>query len=188
MCYNKGDYKETSKRNKRIDNVTNVYKHNSVLEFTEAIFDIEASSKTLLEMTRHRHANYAVKSSRYTLDKSELVFEKARLDETNETLDKIKDLVIDLISELQEKGLKGKKLNDEVSLLLPQAYQYKWTVKFNYRALQNFLKLRLSDQAHFHIQEVAEQILLALPKEHRFLFDDIVNKESSKEFKRIYKI
>jgi thymidylate synthase ThyX len=75
-CYDKGCYTDPKSREKRLNNLINVYKHSSIAEFIEYTFEIEASTKVLLEMTRHRHANYASKSSRYTLDKGEVIFEK----------------------------------------------------------------------------------------------------------------
>jgi thymidylate synthase ThyX len=67
QCYDKGCYKDAEKKANRITKVANVSKHSSVLEFTDAIFEITASTKVLLEMTRHRMASYACKSSRYCL-------------------------------------------------------------------------------------------------------------------------
>jgi len=165
MCYDKGCHTDKNKMHNRIHKVANVSKHSSVLEFTEAIFEITASTKVLLEMTRHRHANYACQSSRYTLDKSEIVFESTGDIEVDDALYTWRELVIAMIK-------KGKK-NDITSLMLPQTYQYKWVAKFNYRSLQNFIALRTDKHAHFQIQEVANAMLNKLPKEHRYLFEDI---------------
>jgi thymidylate synthase (FAD) len=165
-CYDKGCYTDISKRDERINKVANKMKHSSVLEFTDVIFQITASTKVLLEMTRHRHANYACKSSRYTINKSEIVFEKTGDDEIDKELENFKLRIIRQIG-------KGKK-NDVVSLMLPQAYQYRWQVKFNYRSLQNFLQLRMVKSAHFHIRDVANEIFNQLPKEHKYLFEECV--------------
>ena len=165
-CYDKGCYTDKKKRNNRIERVANVSKHSSVLEFTEAIFEITASTKVLLEMTRHRQASYACKSSRYTLDKGDIVFETTGDNAFDEILKKWKKDIEILIAA----GYK----NDLVSLLLPQAYQYKWVVKFNYRSLQNFLALRTDKHAHFQIREVAYKMFEALPDDHKFIFEDCV--------------
>ena len=164
MCYDKGCYTDTIKMHNRINRVANVSKHSSVLEFTDAIFEIEASTKVLLEMTRHRQANYACKSSRYTLDKGEIVFE----DTGDLLVDNYLSAWLLIIKKMIAKGKK----NDVVSLMLPQAYQYKWTAKFNYRSLQNFFKLRLDKHAHFQIREVAQAMLDCLPEEHKYLFKE----------------
>jgi thymidylate synthase ThyX len=66
-CYDKGCYTDEDKMHNRINRVANVSKHSSVLEFTDVIFQITASTKVLLENTRHRMASYSCKSSRYCL-------------------------------------------------------------------------------------------------------------------------
>jgi len=161
MCYAKGNYSGERMHN-RIQKVANVNKHSSVLEFTDAIFDITASSKVLMEFSRHRHASYACKSSRYTLNKTELIFEPTGDEEIDTILVVLRDSILEQIA-------KGKK-NDVISLMLPQAYQYRWTAKLNYRSLQNFFKLRLDSHAHFQIREVAQAMLNCLPAEHKYLF------------------
>jgi thymidylate synthase (FAD) len=169
-CYDKGCYIDPEKRNKRIYRVANVSKHSSVLEFTHYVFEIEASTKVLLELTRHRHASYACKSSRYTLDKGEIIFEKTGDPEVDLQLSKWQNIVKDMLA-------LGKK-NDVISLMLPQAYQYRWVVEFNARSLQNFLELRLDKHAHYHIREVALAMYQSLPEEHKFLFDEIYEQKT----------
>jgi len=173
QCYDKGPHTHYNKKLSRINRVANVSKHSSVLEFTDAIFEIEASTKVLLEMTRHRQASYACKSSRYTLNKSDLVFETTG----DASIDKIlEDLRIDTLLQIS-----AGKTNDTVSLMLPQAYQYRWTAKFNYRSLQNFLELRLDKHAHFQIREVAQAMLAALPLEHQqILLKELANGTNEK--------
>lgn len=166
-CYDKGCYQDPQKKADRMHRVANVHKHSSTIEFIDYVFEIEASTKVLLEMTRHRHASYACKSSRYTLNKGEIVFEKTGDPEVDLQLSKWKGIIEDMIA-------LGKK-NDVTSLMLPQAYQYKWIAKFNARSLQNFLELRLDKHAHFHIREVALAMYNSLPENHKFLFNNIYN-------------
>jgi len=163
-CYDKGCHTDPIKKVNRIHRVANVNKHSSVLEFTDYVFEITADTKVLLEMTRHRQANFACKSSRYTLDKGEVTFEKVGDPEIDIHLAKWKTVVEDMIA-------LGKK-NDKVAMMLPQAYQYRWVVKFNARSLQNFFKLRLDKHAHYKIQEVAKEMYQQIPEEHKFLFMD----------------
>jgi len=162
MCYAKGPYTDKAKQASRINRVANVNKHSSVLEFTEAIFEITASTKVLLEMTRHRQASYACKSSRYTLNKTDLIFEPTGDAAVDGILEEYRQKILYQIS-------LGKQ-NDIISLMLPQAYQYIWTAKFNYRSLQNFFALRLDTHAHPDIRAVAEAMLSAIPADHQFLF------------------
>ncbi len=169
-CYDKGCYIDPDKRNNRIHRVANVSKHSSVLEFTNYVFEIEASTKVLLEMTRHRMASYACKSSRYTLDKGEIVFEKTGDPEVDLQLSKWQTTIEDMVA-------LGKK-NDIVSLMLPQAYQYRWVAQFNARSLQNFLQLRTARGAHYHIKVVAMAIWDAIPQDQKFLFEDFMYGQS----------
>jgi len=165
-CYDKGCYVNGAERDKRINNIALTKKHSSVLEFTDFVFEITASTKVLLEMTRHRMASYACKSSRYTLNKGEVVFESTGDDEVDGFLDYWKVVIESQIA-------KGKS-NEIVSLMLPQAYQYRWLVKFNARSLKNFLALRSKRSAHFHIREVAVLMYAKVPDELKYLFDEDV--------------
>jgi thymidylate synthase (FAD) len=163
-CYDKGCYLNPEKRDTRIKKVALKSKHSSVLEFCTFIFEIEASTKVLLEMTRHRMASYACKSSRYTLNKGEMIFESTGDEVVDALLLSWKRTIEDMIS-------RGKS-NEITSLMLPQAYQYKWVAQFNARSLLNFLQLRRAKSAHFHIQEVAEEMYKVVPDELKYLFDN----------------
>lgn len=164
LCYDKGDYLDNTKRDKRIDKVALKHKHSSVLEFTSFTFDIEASTKVLLEMTRHRHASYACKSSRYTLNKGEIVFES--------TGDSIIDGLLNEWKLQIEAAVSAGISNELTSLMLPQAYQYKWVVQFNARSLKNFFELRRAAGAHFHIRDVANAMYDCIPLDMRYIFED----------------
>jgi len=161
-CYDKPIHTNPEKREKSINNVCNVYKHSSLLEFADYIFEITADTKVLLEMSRHRLMSMACKSSRYTLDKGEVIFEKVGDPEIDIHLSKWKTVIEDMIA-------LGKK-NDQVAMMLPQAYQYRWLVKFNARSLQNFFNLRLDKHAHYKIREVAQEMYKLIPEDHKFLF------------------
>lgn len=165
-CWDKGCYYDIDKRKKRIQNNALKLKHESVLEFMDFVFQIEASTKVLLEMTRHRHANYACKSSRYTLNKGEIVFEP--------TGDKVVDHLLYNWKLQIEEVIKSGVSNDVVSLMLPQAYQYRWVVQFNARSLRNFLTLRTNKSAHFHIVEVAKAMYECVPDNFKYIFEDCV--------------
>ena len=163
MCYNKGPILDPDKMTKRIHKVACVSKHSSTIEFIDYIFEIEASTKVLLELTRHRMMSMSCQSSRYTLNKGEFFFEKTGDHEVDLQLSKWKETIQDMID-------LGKK-NDITALMLPQAFIYKFQVKFNARSLQNFFELRLARTAHYHIQEVAQAMYDVIPEEHKFLFD-----------------
>ena len=164
LCYDKGCHTDIEKRDNRIKKVALMNKHSSTIEFVNFIFEIEASTKVLLEMTRHRHANYACKSSRYTLNKGEIVFEKTGDMEVDRLLVQWRHTIEDMVS-------KGKS-NEITSLMLPQAYQYRWQVQFNARSLINFFELRRAKSAHFHIRDVANAMFECIPEDIKYLFED----------------
>jgi len=161
-CYDKGCYVDPDKQQSRIEKVALNNKHASVLEFTSFTFQITASTKVLLEMTRHRMASYACKSSRYTLNKGEIVFEKTGHDIVDNLLENWRSLICAQVAA----GVS----NEITSLMLPQAYQYRWVVQFNARSLMNFLALRRAKSAHFHIREVAEEMYNLVPYNLEYLF------------------
>jgi thymidylate synthase (FAD) len=164
LCYDKGCYTDEEKRDNRIKKVALKHKHSSTIEFTNFIFEIEASTKVLLEMTRHRIANYACKSSRYTLNKGEIVFE--------ETGNSVIDGLLEDWRRNIEACVKAGYSNEHTSLMLPQAYQYRWQVQFNARSLMNFLELRRAPSAHYHIREVAEAMYSCVPDDMKYLFNE----------------
>jgi thymidylate synthase (FAD) len=163
-CYDKGCYVDVERRDNRIKKVALQNKHSSVLEFASFTFQIEASTKVLLEMTRHRMANYACKSSRYTLNKGEIVFELTGDIEVDDILHGWKHTINYMV--------KIGKSNEITSLMLPQCYQYRWIAQFNARSLQNFLSLRMAKSAHFMIREVATEMFNQIPDEMKYLFED----------------
>jgi thymidylate synthase (FAD) len=64
--------------------------------------------------------------------------------------------------------------NDDVSMLLPQAWRYNLVCTMSMTALQHFLALRTSREAHYDIMDLAYEIYEALPSEHVYLFKDFV--------------
>jgi len=164
LCYDKGCYTDVEKRDNRIKKVALKHKHSSTIEFTNFIFQIEASTKVLLEMTRHRMANYACKSSRFTLNKGEVVFESTGDTEVDFLLSEWKLII--------ESQIRKGKSNEITSLMLPQVYQYRWQVQFNARSLKNFLELRRAKSAHFLIREVAEAMYASVPEDMKYLFEE----------------
>ena len=151
-----------------IDRVGNKLKHSSTLEFLNYIWELELSTKTLLALSRHRIGiSLTMRSTRYTTQKNK---DKHRVQDTEATRDYLAR-IMNIVNEAIDSGLK----NDEVSLLLPQAYIYKGQIQFNARSLQSFLKLRTKKDAHFQIRELAFSLYESLPKEHKYLFKEYIN-------------
>lgn len=175
MCWNKGGYgANTDKGRERIDRVCNKNQHSSMLRFAQYIFRIELSTSALLEFTRHQvGVDYAVKSTRYCTksDSDNIKYEPSKNDKVNKLLDNIMTTVKLFIQENNDIS------NDDLKLLLPQAFMYEMQVQFNAQSLQHFLKLRTSKYAHYHIRELACTIYREIPAEHIYLFIDSVSGE-----------
>ena len=62
--------------------------------------------------------------------------------------------------------------NDDLKLLLPQAFIYRMQVQFNAQSLQHFLALRSAKSSHYHIRDLANAIHTQIPSSHKFLFED----------------
>jgi len=182
-----------------LDRIINKNKHASISEHIVYSFTIDGISRACLqELARTRIASLSVKSTRYTLKELKgekpFVLDKAQGDSyinpdidgftlyydferaskyvvlTRNTqincnilmaLENLKDSIVDGIS------------NDIAKFALPEAYKTSLVWTINTRSLQNFLHLRLSKHAMWEIRELANKIYEALPKEHKYLYNDI---------------
>ncbi len=171
-----------------INRVGNKFKHASTLEHLTYTFFIEDVSRALLqELARHRMASPSVKSTRYTL--KELKEEEAF--STKDTLRASKYLVMtqsDLVNEMSIKALENLRVvlqtkigNDIAKYCLPESYKTSLTWTINARSLQNFIALRSSKAALWEIRNLAQAIFNALPKEHKYLFEDCVYSDELEE-------
>lgn len=148
-----------------IDRVGNKMKHSSTLEFLTYVWDVEMSTKTLLAFSRHRiGVSLTMRSTRYTTVKNASSHQVQSTPRTEAYLDSIMSIVTNAIND----GLP----NDEVSLLLPQAYIYRGQIQLNGRSLQHFLSLRTKPDAHFQIRQLANDLFNSLPEDHKYLYVD----------------
>jgi len=152
-------------------------KHESVLEFGTIIFDVNMSTKALLEESRHRIGiSKTVTSSRYALNKINIEFEPTGDEEIDDDLEWWKHQI--------ETRIVQNKSFDKVSKMLPQAFIYSMQWQFNLRSLLHFLRLRLTKEAHRDIRLIAKMIIDELPDDYKelVLTDEKINK-NYKEFK-----
>lgn len=154
-----------------IERVANKNKHSSVLRHLNYTFDISGiSTKTLLAFTRHKAGvEFSVQSTRYTTKKrrEDLQFTRTTNDDIN---DKLQD-IMDIVDEAIEEGYS----NDDISMLLPQAYEYACVVTMNAQAIQHFLSLRTKMDAHYDIRALANCLYEAIPSDHKYLFKEFVH-------------
>jgi len=169
---NKADLGEKDKE--LINRIGNKMQHRSVLRHLHYTFYIEGmSTKTLLALTRHKvGTEFSIQSSRFTLKKE---YKKGKVNYTytgNKDVDTILEQIIELVGDAIDTGAS----NDELSMLLPQAYQYNGVVTFSFEALYHFLDLRLTKEAHFDIRKLAVKLYESIPFEHLYLFDGVRDK------------
>ena len=133
--------------------------HLSVLRFGSAVFRIEGISRVCLaQLTRSKHLDYLVRSSRYC-DESEadvyfpVAFETLDPENLN-VIDKHVQDAFQLYKELREGGF----TKQDARYILPQAQETELYVCGNYQAWVDFIKLRASKSAQLEVREVALEI------------------------------
>jgi thymidylate synthase (FAD) len=133
--------------------------HLSVLRFGSAVFRIEGVSRVCLaQLTRSKHLDYLVRSSRYC-DESEaevyfpVAFETLDPENLN-VIDKHVQDAFQIYKELREGGF----TKQDARYILPQAQETELYVCGNYQAWVDFIKLRTSKSAQLEVREVALEI------------------------------
>lgn len=176
-CYNSQSDNMGCKDTKLLESIIK-NKHLSTIEHLYTTFEITGISRACLqELVRHRIASYSVRSTRYTLrelkDEKSFLFDKSRASKylVLTGIDEVDNASIQALDNLR-KCLQSN-TNDVAKYALPESYKTNLVWTINARSLRNFLELRMSSRALKEIQELARNILLALPKEYELLFKDI---------------
>lgn len=176
-CYNSQSDNMGCKDTKLLESIIK-NKHLSTIEHLYMTFEITGISRACLqELVRHRIASYSVRSTRYTLrelrDEKSFLFDKSRASKyiVLTGIDEVDSASIQALDNLR-KCLQSN-TNDVAKYALPESYKTNLVWTINARSLRNFLELRMSSRALKEIQELARNILLALPKEYELLFKDI---------------
>ena len=167
-----------------IDRVGNKFKHASTLEHLSYNFYLKGISRALLqELARHRMANLSVKSTRYTLKelKNESEFKRGDFENAsryivltgNEIVDNAGISALENLRQILQTPISL----DVAKYCLPECYKTELSWSINARSLQNFLSLRTSKSALWEIRNLANLIYEALPDEHKFIFENCLNKE-----------
>jgi len=170
MCWNSQDKSDNggAKDLELIDRVGNKFNHKSTLRHCHLTFEChEVSTKTLLALTRYTVGKeISVESTRYTTSKRYDSISVTYTSDSfvNERLDKNMEMVRECI----EHGCK----NDDVAMLLTQAYNYSFIVTFNIESLQWFLHQREKKAAHWDIQKFASMLRDNIPSDYKYLFED----------------
>lgn len=179
-CYSLPTDQITEADRNFLHRILNKNKHGSVAEHLYYNFAIDGISRACLqELARHRHSSFSVKSSRYTL--KELKNDQDLTENASKYLvmtgnDEVDSYSIEALKKLQSLILMGVS-NDLAKYAMPESYKTSLAWSVNARALQNFLSLRSSPNALWEIQKLAFGIFEALPSEHQFLFQEVMQQD-----------
>lgn len=132
--------------------------HTSVLEFAQFHFHVEGVSRALLaQLTRHRHAGYAVRSQRYVNENGFEYVIPPSIKRNSTALGQFNTLMANIDScyqHLLEIGVPA----EDARYVLPNACCTTLNVTMNLRALINFMNLRLCTRAQWEIRELAQKM------------------------------
>jgi len=156
--------------------------HESVIEHIYYNIRISDVSRALLqELARHRHISLSVKSTRWALKKFIDKFDKAEVDLSKFQLN---ENHIDLIMQLNDVSEKLNELliiaaksglpNDILKYYIQESLCTKLMLTVNARELRHIFSLRLNNRALREFQDLCKEIYKALPKDHLFMYNDIL--------------
>lgn len=133
--------------------------HLSVLRFGHVVFKVEGISRVCLaQITRSKHLDYLVRSSRYC-DEGNAEFIRpegfGKLDaQVQATLDNYEWYSKNIYKALREAGMS----KQDARFWLPQAQATELYVAGNYQAWLDFIKLRNTKHAQKEVRDVAAEI------------------------------
>ena len=149
ICYGRDGNDE-----KRLAHIIGVG-HLSVLRFGSAVFRIEGISRVCLaQLTRSKHLDYLVRSSRYCDESEALILLPESLEPYEELLSSHLKLATFIYQELRADGVS----KQDARYILPQAQATELYVCGNYQAWRDFIKLRSSKSAQEEVRKVALEI------------------------------
>ena len=88
----------------------------------------------------------------------------------DEDVDNMSILALENVRRMVQEG----KPNDVSKYCMPECFKTSLVMTINARSLQNFLELRSSKHALWEIQLLAKAMYEAIPDEHKFLYDNII--------------
>lgn len=132
--------------------------HTSVLEFAEFHFHIEGVSRSLLaQITRHRHAGFAVRSQRYCVEDGGHYITPPSI-ERSEARKRLYDASIKDAFYEYENLINEGVAPEDARYLLPNACETHFDMVINLRSLINFMNERLCTRAQWEIRSLAQEM------------------------------
>lgn len=152
-------------------------KHESVLEHASVTFRISGVSRSFThQLVRHRIGfSYSQESQRYVKqDQFEYVTPQKIRD--NDSLNKEYVELMESIQSFYSKAIANIIKPEDARFVLPNACTTEIVVTMNFRAVRNFLTLRLDSHAQWEIREVAFLILREMKNHAPNVFYDFEDK------------
>jgi len=147
-----------------VDYLANILKqgHESIFEHSSVTFLVtDASRDMLLQLERHRHTSYSVRSQRYQ-DESEGQIAGEFDDEETEFVVQVENHAIyaynRLVALYQSRGMDRKQARERARLVLPGGWGTEFLVTANLRAWRYVINLRGSEHADAQIREFAVEV------------------------------
>lgn len=153
--------------------------HESPIEHAIYTWRIEGLSRSAShQLVRHRIGSYSQRSQRYV---SELGFEYVTPPSisSNPEASALYAAVMKTIQDGYD-TLYGEFdiPREDARFILPNACSTSIIVTLNPRSFRNFLKLRLDKKAQWEIRLLAKLMFDAIPEEHKFMYEDLINVSS----------
>ena len=150
--------------------------HTSVTEFCTYTFHIEGVSRALLaQLTRHRHAGYAVQSQRYVKKNEPTYITPPSINKIPEAKAEYDQLMNDIwghYNKFMSLGIAP----EDARYMLPNACDTVIEVTMNHRALMNFMNERLCTRAQWEIRDLATQMKKCIEEVNPKLAESLVPK------------
>lgn len=153
ICYGSKTDQESNK--KRAAHCVNSG-HLSTLRFAYATFHIEGISRVCLaQLTRSKHLDYLVRSSRYCNESDcKFVWPESVLELPADQIEMIEFLALTQYKALIKAGIK----QQDARFFLPQSQATELYVTGNFQAWRDFIALRTTKAAQSEVREVALEI------------------------------
>lgn len=150
-------------------------KHNSILEHISYTFRIEGISRACShQIVRHRVGmSPSQRSQRYVKEKTpEYITPQSIIDKMGaEYFSTRMELIWDWYNEMLATGVPA----EDARFILTNATETKFVYTMNAASLRHLLELRLAKGAQWEIQDMCKEIYNVIPKEHKFLYQDLVD-------------
>ncbi len=153
--------------------------HMTPIEHASFTFAIEGISRACShQLVRHRVASYSQQSQRYVSEETGFDYIIPPVIKKDKELKKaflasMKDAqkaYNEMVTKLNENGVKGEAANQDARFLLPNACETKIVVSMNARELIHFFRLRCCNRAQWEIREMADRMLKLVKKAAPVIF------------------